>query len=80
MVNFKWDNLSPDSFFEFVLRGNPSTTRNRYDIKPHGVFFLPYAKNKVQIFYWRIVKLSATILNDIPQMVFCNQDTFVDVC
>jgi len=28
----------------------------------------------------RIVKLSATILNDIPQMVFCSQDTFVDVC
>ena len=32
------------------------------------------------VFYWRIVKLSATILNDTPQMVFCSQDTYVDVC
>ena len=37
-------------------------------------------KEKCEIaFGGRIVKLSATILNDIPQMVFCNQDTFVDV-
>ena len=42
-------------------------------------FCKPNFNLKIQ-FHWRIVKLSATILNDIPQMVFCSQDTFVDVC
>ena len=42
--------------------------------------FYNWKEKHVEFLEGRIVKLSATILNDIPQMVFCNQDTFVDVC